>query len=730
MANVVPAAVPPGTVATPAGEDAVLVLDSRRRIQSATTAAGALLGIRPAELAGASFDDIARGGLEGLVVRETPLHRKGARVAAWVVSLSVAEAERNEHDDLVAPWQNSAELAIARTAEGRVLAANEAFARKFGVPRRAWPGQDASNLLHPEDLQNWRVSLARIALTPYRGSHEHRWQTAQGWRWLSWEDTAIRDADGLIVAFRSIGRDVTKRRLAEEHFHKLATAVEQSPFSIVMTTPDGRVQYVNPRYTQSTGYTLEEIFERQIPVLRHGHPTEESFVQFQETVAAGRRWSGELGVRCKDGRMLWEFVQVSPIRNHADEVTHLLCVREDITERKNLEDQLRQAQKMESLGTLAGGIAHDFNNILAIINGFAEIGLSRTAAEDPQFRNLREIHGAAQRAIGLVRQILTFSRKTETTFRAVQVNQLVRDLGRMCSETFQRTIAFQFEIDDKLPEFYADPNQLQQVIMNLCVNARDAMSAGGTITLATSRVPGAELAKLGGDASREYVCIRVTDTGCGMPPEVRARIFEPFFTTKQNSGGTGLGLAVVYGIILNHRGLLDVQSEVGVGSSFLVHLPLEEAEPGKPVAASVPRVRAPRFVQGTETILLVEDETSLRELLGSVMQPAGYRVLFARDGQEAIRILDTHEGRIDAMLLDLNLPHVHGIEVLRHCRGVRPQTGALLVSGNLTTEARRELADLAPFDFVPKPYHLEELGQRLRAVLDASAKGNLDPGTI
>ncbi|MDX2186052.1 MAG: PAS domain S-box protein [Opitutaceae bacterium] len=723
MANVVPVATSTGVVASPASEEAILVLDSRRRVQSATEAALALLGRRANDIVGGSFDSLVGAGIEGLVIREHALHRKGRRISSYVVTLTVADAEADEQDHLVTPWQNSAELAVARTAEGRVLAVNEAFARKFGVPRKAWRGQDAANLLHPEDLQQWRMALARIALTPYRGNHEHRWQTAQGWRWLSWEDTALRDADGIIVAFRSIGRDVTKRRLAEEHFHKLATAVEQSPFSIIMTTPDGRVQYVNPRYTQSTGYTLEEIFERQIPVLRHGHPTEESYIQFQETVAAGRKWSGELGVRCKDGRMLWEFVQVSPIRNHADEVTHLLCVREDITERKNLEDQLRQAQKMESLGTLAGGIAHDFNNILAIINGFAEIGLSRASAEDPQFRNLREIHGAAQRAIGLVRQILTFSRKTESTFRAVSVNQLMRDLGRMCSETFPRTISFSFELDDKLPEFYADPNQLQQVIMNLCVNARDAMTAGGSITLGTSRVPGAELAKLGGDSSREYVCIRVTDTGCGMPPEVRARIFEPFFTTKQNSGGTGLGLAVVYGIILNHHGLLDVHSEVGVGSSFLVHLPLDVAEPGKPVAVAAPRVRPPRFAPGTETILLVEDETSLRELLSSVMQPAGYRVLAARDGQEAIRIIDTHDGRIDALLLDLNLPHVHGIEVLRHCRAVRPDTGALIVSGNLTTEARRELSELGPFEFVGKPYHLEELGQRLRTVVSTIKGG-------
>src|SRR3569833_2924868 len=249
------------------------------------------------------------------------------------------------------------------------------------------------------------------------------------------------------MAYRSGGRDVTKRRLAEEHWSKLAKAVEQSPFSIVMTTPDGRVQYVNPRYTHSTGYTLEEIFEKDIPVLREGHPSEESFREFEDTVMTGQKWTGELCTKCKDGRILWEFVQVSPIRNNEDQVTHLLCMREDITERKKIEEQLRQAQKMESLGTLAGGIAHDFNNVLASIAGFAEIALNRQPSDEAISKYLREIHSASQRAVGLVRQILTFSRKTEASFRPVSVNQQILDLGRMCAETFPRTIAFQFDLD-------------------------------------------------------------------------------------------------------------------------------------------------------------------------------------------------------------------------------------------------------------------------------------------
>ncbi len=708
---------PVSSPASSAAEEALLVLDSRRRVTAASPVALALLGKKTEDVLGRVFGPEEGWELEGLTVKEQALQRKGKRVHLTVVQLAVAMAV-DEYDCHIAPWHASQELAVIRTAEGKILAVNEAFARKFGVPRRAWPQQETAALVHPEDLPQWRTSLARIALSPYRGAHEHRWQTAQGWRWLQWEDCALRDAEGLIVAYRSIGRDVTKRRLAEEHFQKLASAVEQSPFSIVMTTPDGRVQYVNPRYTQATGYTLEEIFEKQIPVLRHGHATEDSYRDFEATVQAGQRWSGELCTPCKDGRPLWELVQVSPIRNHFDEVTHLLCVREDITERKSLEDQLRQAQKMESLGTLAGGIAHDFNNILAIINGFAEIGLVRAKPDDPQTRNLREIHNAGQRAIGLVRQILTFSRKAESSLLPVSVNQQIRDLGRMCAETFPRTIAFGFDLDESLPEFLADPNQLQQVIMNLCVNARDAMAQGGTISLQTRRVPGAEVRRLGGEAGRDYVCIAVSDTGCGMSPAVRARIFEPFFTTKQNAGGTGLGLAVVYGIILNHRGFLDVQSVEGQGSTFAAYFPLETATTAVPAGSQSSLLHS--FPRGTETLLVVEDERSLRELLRAVMEPAGYRLLLAADGEEALQIVMDRSIALDGVLLDLNLPRMNGVEIYAHLKSERPTTPVLVVSGNLTTEVRRELGEMGQREFLGKPYKLDELGRRVRALFSAT----------
>lgn len=616
---------------------------------------------------------------------------------------------------LVAPWEHSVELALVRGTDGRVVSVNQAFARKFGVPSRNWPGSDPSVLIHSDDRKSWRHATNRLSHAPFRTAHEHRWLTAQGWRWIAWEENAVRDEDGLIIAFRAIGRDVTKRRLAEEHFQKLASAVEQSPLAVIITTPEGLVQYVNLRYTEVTGYTLEEIFENDIKVLRTGFTNDADYDRFFATVSAGEEWRGELCTPCKKERQVWEFVQVSPIRNQDDEITHLLCLREDITERKKLEDQLRQAQKMESLGTLAGGIAHDFNNMLAIISGFTEIAMARSAGNEDQQRFLKEIYNASQRAVGLVRQILTFSRKTEVSYRPVSVNRMIRDLGGMFAETFPRTISFELKLSDDLPMIAADQNQLQQVVMNLCVNARDAMREGGRITLSTGRVSGASLARLGADTRLQYVCIKVSDTGCGISPKVRERIFEPFFTTKQDAGGTGLGLSVVYGVISNHKGFIDLESTPGMGSTFLVYLPIELADTKMLVDEGGAATEIP---VGTENILVIEDEGSLRTLLRVVLEMRGYKVRTISDGGEALEFLLGNPGAIDAVLLDLNLPRVSGAEVYTTIRRILPMAMVLIVSGNISPEVRSELERQGQRLFIAKPYRLHELGRQLREALD------------
>ena len=623
-------------------------------------------------------------------------------------------------DRWLGPWATSTDPVYCRDLHGCLLEANPAFVHKFG--RAA--GRELGGLLHADDEPVVRAAEAELARPPHHVTSEHRWITPQGVRWFSWEETGLLDASGRLVAVRAVGRDVTRLHLAEEQLFRISRAVEQSPVSIIITDLDGRPQYVNAKFTETRGPTLEDVLDSNLDVLREGHASDASCAEMYRTVRAGGEWRGELTTFRTQGETLRESVKVSCLRNHAGEITNLLCLREDITERKKLENELRQAQKMESLGTLAGGIAHDFNNMLAIINGYAEFCLQSETPPATLQKGLREIHRAAQRASGLVRQILTFSRKNEPRFAPVDLNQLVRDLVALMAATFPRNVAFNLELHDPLPALLADQNQLQQVILNLCVNARDAMPGGGTITLQTLLRSGTGVDGPGVDSTRIYACLQVTDTGTGMPPELRARIFEPFFTTKPSNQGTGLGLAVVYGIVVGHKGVITVDSVPGTGSTFRVLLPLA----ADAVAPATLSGRPEEFPGGSESLLIVDDEASLRALLSSALTTKGYRTLTAANGLEAIDSLADLTRPLDAVLLDLNMAGATGMEVLKVLRTCRPDTKVLVISGHITPEVHLQLAEIGQTAIIQKPYTLDEVGRQLRRLLDASGQAEDPPG--
>jgi PAS domain S-box-containing protein len=615
-------------------------------------------------------------------------------------------------------WETSADCAYCRDAAGRLLAANLSFARKFGRTSHALAAAHVADFVHADDLAAVLAANAELARAPHRATSQHRWITPQGMRWFAWDETALLDDTGVIVAFRAVGRDITRQRLAEEQFYRLSRAVEQSPVSIVITDLDGRPLYVNSKFIAVTGHTLEDIIDQQIEILRAGHPDEASYRAFWETIRRGEEWRGELATR-QAAHTVWESVKVSCLRSPAGEITNFLCLREDITERKKLEQELRQVQKMESLGTLAGGIAHDFNNLLAIINGYAEFCQQGTPPPELLDKSLREIHRAAQRASGLVKQILTFSRKTEVRFSPVDLNQLARELVSLLAETFPRTVTFQLKLQDRLPPLLADQIQLQQIVLNLCVNARDAMPQGGTITLSTDTHAGASLPHLNVDPAKRYARLRIADTGTGISPEVRARLFEPFFTTKPVNQGTGLGLAVVYGIVTAHHGCIDVESTLGVGSAFSAYLPLAENNSTPAALLAAPDA----FPGGTEQLLIVDDEDPLRELLAAAFTQKGYRVATAASGLDAIAHVQDTSRPFDAVLLDLNMPGASGLDVLKIIRVCRPHLPVIVISGHITPEARKEFEALGQREFIQKPYRLDDIGRRLRSLLGARTIG-------
>jgi PAS domain S-box-containing protein len=397
------------------------------------------------------------------------------------------------------------------------------------------------------------------------------------------------------------------------------------------------------------------------------------------------------------------------------ELTELQVYLFNDTKRKQMEHQLVQAQKMEGLGTLAGGIAHDFNNILAIILGYTN-KLESSHSKPNEFPGaIKIIKEAVERGAALVQQLLTSARQTEARLSSLDLNALVRELERMLQATFPKTISFNLELESDLPLITADKSQIHQVLLNLCVNARDAMPTGGTLTLATSIMAGTELTEMfSGVTAENYACVRVRDTGMGMSRQVKSHIFEPFFTTKERGKGTGLGLSVVYGVVNNHRGFVQVESEIGAGTSFIIYLPVKHS--------TVEQSRGDRTKTAgqqniPQTILLVEDEDMLRELGVSILESEGFRVLAAKDGVEAVAVFEANSEEIGLVVCDLGLPRLGGREAFLKMKERKPSVRAIVASGYLEPAIRSEMLKAGVIDTIQKPYDFNDLLAKIRSVI-------------
>ena len=501
-------------------------------------------------------------------------------------------------------------------------------------------------------------------------------------------------------------------RESEERFRG---TFEQAAVGICHVAADKSFLRVNQKFCEIVGYTQDDLRGMKVDELTPVEDREREY-QLVSGLLKELRPTCSFEKRCirKDRTMVWVNLTVSFVSNIQGGAKFFIGVVEDITARKELEAELRQAQKMEAVGLLAGGVAHDFNNVLHAIQGYTSMALLDLNEEHKAYRYIKEAEMAGERATSLVRQLLTLSRKKVLQRSAIDLEALVANLVRMLSRVLGEHIEVQIDCAPDLAFIYADPGQVEQILMNLCINARDAMPEGGKITIEVrnATLDKAYVAAHPRSHEGNYVLLSVTDSGEGMPPEVLDHIFEPFFTTKDGSHGTGMGLAIVYGIVDQHNGTIDVRSLAGEGTEFRVYLP---------VAAITQNAEMPPKNQsmtgGTETILLAEDDELVRTLNEQVLQTAGYKLIVAKDGEEAIAAFDRHRDSIEMALLDVVMPKKNGRVVFDHMKQIKPDLRVLFSSGYSFDMLGGVLSGL-DHDLLHKPYTPFDLLSRVREVLD------------
>jgi PAS domain S-box-containing protein len=495
---------------------------------------------------------------------------------------------------------------------------------------------------------------------------------------------------------------------------RLSTAVEQSAESVIITDTEGMIVYVNPAFERITGYSRAEITGQSLRRLRSEKQSLAFYRGLWDTVRAGRIWQGRIVAKKKDGKLYTAETTITPVRDQAGEIVTFVGTMRDVTREVQLEEQFRQAQKMEALGRLAGGIAHDFNNLLTVINLSTRLMQRQLRPEDPLWEHVQRIDETGERAATLTRQLLSFSRRDVIEPRVLNLNDLIGELSRMLQRLIGEDVELVTRADPDLWPVHVDRSQIDQVIVNLSVNARDAMPDGGTLVIETSNVvlDEAYAAAHVGATPGQYVMLVVSDTGVGMSEEVKAHIYEPFFTTKERGRGTGLGLPIVYGIVKQNKGHVQVYSEEGMGTTFRIYLPRCRTR------ASSEETPAPARVKGgTETILVVEDKADVRRLTVQSLESHGYHVLSAEDGEDALRLCDAYKGPIHLLLTDLVMPHIGGRDLAERLNGRRPETRVLYMSGYMDSQLRMN-APGQSVDFLSKPFTVEALALQVRAVLE------------
>jgi PAS domain S-box-containing protein len=599
---------------------------------------------------------------------------------------------------------------------GLIVQANLTFANMLGVARDQLIRQPLSDYVATKDQDVYFLHKREVFGTQKRQCCELCMIPQSGESlWVGLESVWVGNAAGEGAQIRSVVHNISGRKQAEEAKERLAAAIGQVAEAVVITDREGVIQYTNPAFERITGYTGAEVMGQNPRVLKSGEQDAAFYEGLWETIARGDVWVGQFINKKKDGTRYTEEATISPVRNASGQIMNYVAVKRDITEEILQEEQFRQAQKMDALGHLVGGVAHDFNNILQAVNGCAELALEALDPQAPAFGYVNEVAAAGARAAALVQQLLAFTRQQVIHPVDLDLNEVVASGLQMLRRALPENIALDFSPARDSMTVHMDRGQVEQVLMNLCVNARDAMPDGGRLTIDTADLLMSSMEEATSWAvSDHYARLRIKDAGCGMDKQTARQIFEPFFTTKGVGKGTGLGLSTVFGILEQNGGHIDVDSEAGKGTTFIIYLPVVER-----VAQQVSEPIRQPVVKGAETILVAEDDETVLTLAKLVLRSAGYTVMTAKDGLEALQQFEEHSDEIDLVLFDVVMPRMGGKEAMQKILELRPGLPHLFASGYTGEEVHGDLLEKQSSHLLTKPYPAKVLLQKIRELLDA-----------
>jgi len=626
-----------------------------------------------------------------------------------IVALSEDVTERKEADDALKESETRWRSIIEAHAQGIVIVDSRHDIRFVNRAAETLFGHTAKELLGaPFGFPLVQGDVAEIEIIRPGGSIAYGEMRAIPMRW------------GGQDVFLLFIQDISAHKRAERDLRKLFQAMEQSPVSVMITDVEGRIEYVNPKFTETTGYTYAEVVGKSPGILKSGHMSREEYEHLWETISTGQVWRGEFNNRRKNGELFWELASIAPVRDGRGQVTHYVAVMEDISDRKATEERLRQSQRMETIGQLTGGIAHDFNNLLAIILGNLQLLEERKELDRAGRELIADAIWSAERGAQLTHRLLAFARRQWLNPKANDINLIVEEMAGLLRRTLGERIEVREELSASVGETMIDRGQLESALLNLVVNARDAMPSGGVVTIATdtAELPD-DLEKHDEDVTPgKYVVLSVTDTGVGMPADMLERIFEPFFTTKKFGEGSGLGLSMVYGFVRQSGGTITVDSKVGKGTVVRLYLP--RAKPGgdEEQRSALP---GETKTSGHEVILVVEDDSRVRKTAINILRKQGYQVEEASDAGEALEIVD-RLARLDLLFTDVVLASgINGSDLAHQVLCRRPNTRVLLTSGYAQHNPVVDALIADGVDLLAKPYRRGELTSRVRELLDRPA---------